>query len=550
MRVCSLFFALVFCLHLGAVPRALGNSSVGTVSGQFLKMGGSARATGMGEAFSAVANDSEAISWNPAGLGFAGQSSVTLMHAIYLRSLRYNYASYSRRMRAGSWATSLQYFDSNAIDQTDAAGNRQGSFKLSEGALSLGYGRTFMDLLDGRLATGLAVKWVHTSIVESAQTGAMDGGILWQPSVKSRIGFAVQNLFGKLNYKSNAANLPLNLKLGSAYRFTDSLLGSLDVNVPKDNRPNVSVGGEYKKMFAAAMAFAVRAGYHSRAGSGLGGGSSISLGAGLARKKNGFDFAWVPFEALGSVYRISVSYSFGGEAAQPKQKSEPLQPKNALKARAGTVQKAPLPHLEAKVADPLPAHDPIPKAPALATPEPDTIQSNPIPPAEAASLPTPPPLHAAPDRLSQQAPGPIHPSVSAPKKSKKDDSEWKKIALWKKNLKEKKTELGLSIAEAPKATDHLERDYREAARLLETRRLDEAVAAWRRLLNAAPDYMDASERLAATLMARAIRNSFRGNHLLAVRDFEEALKLTPNDENLKMFLRDERSLYRKNYGGR
>ena len=41
---------------------------VGTYSAQFLKIGVSARAAGMGSAYTAVANDATAIYWNPAGM--------------------------------------------------------------------------------------------------------------------------------------------------------------------------------------------------------------------------------------------------------------------------------------------------------------------------------------------------------------------------------------------------------------------------------------------------------------------------------------------------
>ena len=40
-------------------------AKVGTYSLQFLKMGVSARATGMGGAFTAIANDATATYWNP-----------------------------------------------------------------------------------------------------------------------------------------------------------------------------------------------------------------------------------------------------------------------------------------------------------------------------------------------------------------------------------------------------------------------------------------------------------------------------------------------------
>ncbi|MDI6782043.1 MAG: UPF0164 family protein, partial [bacterium] len=48
--------------------------------GEFLTFGVGARAAGMGEAFTAVADDSSAVYWNPAGIACQPQESVTLMH--------------------------------------------------------------------------------------------------------------------------------------------------------------------------------------------------------------------------------------------------------------------------------------------------------------------------------------------------------------------------------------------------------------------------------------------------------------------------------------
>ena len=481
---------MIFCLKVCAPLHAFGESSAGTASGQILKMGGSARAMGMGEAYSAVADSAEAITWNPAGLGFVNQPSITLMHAVHLKNFNYDYVSCAHALPAGTLGTSLQYFASNDITQTDPGGNIQGSFKLSDTALSLGYGRTFKSLLDGRLAAGFSGKWVRSKIIESAQAGAVDGGVLWQVSRKTTIGFAIQNLFGNLNYKSNAASLPLNFKWGSAYRFSSAFMAAFDLNIPKDNRPNAAVGSEYKKNISPAMEIAGRAGYQSRTGSGLGGISGVSLGLGLAWKKTGLDFAWAPFGDLGNGYRVSITHSFGSSQATPHRKN------STAKA------KAPL------------------------APQPVSI-SAPV------TVPTPTP--------SVPASKPIAPPVSALKNSKRDDQEWKKIAAWKSNL---------SAAETPESPEKLEQNYAEAAALMEKRKLDEAVDSWKRLLEAAPDYKDAPTKLAATLMARAFRHSFSGNHVQSVRDFEEALKLTPDDENLKKFLEDEKNVHRRKFNGR
>ncbi len=59
-------FLLVFTVCLGVAHNATAISSAGVL---FLRIGAGVRASGMGDAFVAVANDASATHWNPAGLG-------------------------------------------------------------------------------------------------------------------------------------------------------------------------------------------------------------------------------------------------------------------------------------------------------------------------------------------------------------------------------------------------------------------------------------------------------------------------------------------------
>ena len=71
--------AAVFMLNDACANFKMSDS--GTTTAQFLKLGVGARAIGMGEAYSAIADDPTAIYWNPAGLAAVSEHSVSLMHA-------------------------------------------------------------------------------------------------------------------------------------------------------------------------------------------------------------------------------------------------------------------------------------------------------------------------------------------------------------------------------------------------------------------------------------------------------------------------------------
>ncbi|MBM3287640.1 MAG: UPF0164 family protein, partial [Candidatus Eisenbacteria bacterium] len=67
---------------------------VGTVGGQFLKLGVGARATAMGSAFVSVANDPSAVYWNPAGVARIQKNSVALNHTAWLADISFTQAVY------------------------------------------------------------------------------------------------------------------------------------------------------------------------------------------------------------------------------------------------------------------------------------------------------------------------------------------------------------------------------------------------------------------------------------------------------------------------
>jgi hypothetical protein len=65
-------------------------------AGEFMAMGGGARALGMGGAFCAVANDASAVYWNPAGISGLESREALFMHSERFGNLvNYNFAAYT-----------------------------------------------------------------------------------------------------------------------------------------------------------------------------------------------------------------------------------------------------------------------------------------------------------------------------------------------------------------------------------------------------------------------------------------------------------------------
>ncbi|MBN1885608.1 MAG: PorV/PorQ family protein [Candidatus Krumholzibacteriota bacterium] len=103
-----------FCLLLLVLP---GAASAGKYAGEFMALGGGARAMGLGGAFVAVADDATASYWNPAGLAafgaFAAEPAdwqASLMHSERFGDLiDYNFASVAFPLVPGESAWGLTF---------------------------------------------------------------------------------------------------------------------------------------------------------------------------------------------------------------------------------------------------------------------------------------------------------------------------------------------------------------------------------------------------------------------------------------------------------
>lgn len=314
MIISSMYHLCIIFIISSPAFAAFNKKSVGTSGAQFLKLGVNARAIGMGEAYSAVADGSDAIYWNPAGLARIENRSVSFMHAAYLKNIFYDFTSYAHRIGSvGTFGIGIQYLNATSIDETDEFGTSVGTFKPYDLAVSVGWARSFrFELLETEkeMIFGLSGKFIRSKIIETASAGAVDFGISWNMFEKCWVSVGAQNLGSKLKFKEESFELPVNIKLGSSYVVYKPVLLALDVNFPRDNDPNASFGVEYKTSITSDIWFAARGGYNSRSTKEITGLSSLSAGVGLEWKGYGIDFAWVPFGKLGHSYRVSLSAKF------------------------------------------------------------------------------------------------------------------------------------------------------------------------------------------------------------------------------------------------
>ncbi len=306
---------LLVLLFLPPTIRAADFSSAarGTTAADFLSVGVGARAMALGGAYSAVVDDAGAMYWNPAALTLIPGKSVTLMHAAYFSSSFFDYASYGHNLgRTGAVGVSLQYFSAGSIAQTDSGGYGTGeSLSPHDLALSLGYAYGGKDW--GGFSAGLAGKYIQSQVVDSAQTMAVDWGVM-SPSLwgdRLRLALTASNLGGALHFDQAREALPILIKSGAAYRIPGHWTFSLDEGFPRDDSPYTALGAEYLLTMKDGLSFAARGGFNTQTLAQIGGISGVAMGWGANFGACSVDYAFVPYGSIGIAHRLSLSWSWG-----------------------------------------------------------------------------------------------------------------------------------------------------------------------------------------------------------------------------------------------
>lgn len=193
-----------------------------------------ARQAGMGEAFSAIADDATAGYYNPAGLAFHDRNrrNLQFMHQNWLPSLAddmyYEYLGYSQYAEGwGNFALNIIYFNMGEQARTGEQSSQIiGTFHSFDVYVTGSYGATITE----DFSLGLSLKGIYSKLADQgagAEEGkgigtsfAFDFGSMWKTPVKGlTLSSVIHNLGPKISYidVSQADPLPLNWVFGLAY---------------------------------------------------------------------------------------------------------------------------------------------------------------------------------------------------------------------------------------------------------------------------------------------------------------------------------------------
>ncbi len=307
-------------------------------------------AGGMGNAYVAKSNDAFAGWWNPAALAFNQKTQVAGMHSNWLQGsgindIYYEYLGWDQYFEGvGTVGFNVIYMNYGKQDKTDESGTDQGTFQSYEFAATGSYGFKLMEKLGG----GLNFKFIYSKLSpdEQGQTGqgvkGSGSSYAFDVALKAKdvliprldLGWNLQNIGPNITYvnQAQADPLPMNWRMGLAYRVFDSPMNSLtataDVNKLLANSDGVlqrlitawgddtskqeiestiiNLGGEYSYM----NLFSVRGGYiYDKAGEVIGPCFGVGFQYTFTNKyKLFFDFAMVE---TGKLVDYNKTFSIG-----------------------------------------------------------------------------------------------------------------------------------------------------------------------------------------------------------------------------------------------
>lgn len=327
---------LAVCLGLFAAP-AHAQTKTGTAAAEFLNIPVGARATAMGGAFSATANDGTAIYWNPAGLTSVDGRRLTVEHAAWLVGIDFNFAAFTLPTSFGTVGIGLTSFVTDEMEETtvDSQDGTGRTFTAGSYAVSLAYAR---DLTD-RFTMAGTVKFVNERIDDVSATGvALDLGTMFvTPFEGIRLGASISNFGTKMQIggprvsididegqegnndsvtgtiDTDGFDMPLTMRVGLAtevyQRAGTRVTLAVDALSPNASGQHLNLGAEVGVLGDLVM---LRGGYQELFLDGSP--RSFTLGGGLRYRFGALnlaaDYAYEAFEYFNGVNRFTVALEF------------------------------------------------------------------------------------------------------------------------------------------------------------------------------------------------------------------------------------------------
>jgi hypothetical protein len=297
-----LFFYFIVLIIMP--PAACAEKAVGP---DFLLIQPHARTAAMGNAFTGVADDSNAVLFNPAGIALQNKNSVSMTHYSSFADTNYEYLMFASPQGRWGFGGGALFDYTSDFTEINTAGQENGQVNNYDFMLA----GSFAYLILPGFSAGISAKYFKSELLNFSKDGyAFDFGLLVKltecPDIYA--GMVLQNLGDQTAYEQEKDDLPLLFRagIGLKHKINDALkiTAAADLGRVLLNKylPDLGAGTELclYNMYFLSAGF----GFKQE-------GDSFSFGAGFMPVETlKLAYAFQPFENLGATHRISLDVFF------------------------------------------------------------------------------------------------------------------------------------------------------------------------------------------------------------------------------------------------
>ncbi len=282
----------------------------GSSDGQFLKIGVSARAAGLGEAYISVTDGAEATYYNPAALARIPRADLVFTHTRWFAGINHDFAAVALSFGSvGTFALSgtAIYTDEMMVRtplQPDGTGE---TFYAGNYQFGISYSRFLTD----RVTLGGTIRYVYMSLYQDFNASAVAGdiAILYTAEFRGfRFGMKIANFGSEVTYVHESYPLPTNFQFGMSMnaiqREDQTAMVCVSAIKPNDGQPLGQIGVEWNWR----RTFYLRGGYHLNYDI-----ATYAFGAGLRLIISGYelqmDYSFSNYSLLGGAHRLGLRFS-------------------------------------------------------------------------------------------------------------------------------------------------------------------------------------------------------------------------------------------------
>jgi hypothetical protein len=299
----------------------------GGASNLFLRSELSTRVTGLSGAFTAIANDENALYYNPAGLANISQGAVGFNHSQWFEGIRMDNVifgyNFDRKLGIG---ISVAHLWMDALQGKDSFGNLSGTdVYYSSSVINLGLGYK----IHPSFYLGLGIKYFQDNLHTYSASGlALDVGLytyVFTPGLS--FGVSAQNIGGDIEYDSVQEQIPFTYRAGIAYKIP-----GIDLRLATDVVKSVDSDfalSEYTLLKTFSLRFGNKFTPGQQFSPGYGAGLNIS-------KQYSLDYTFHAFNDLGQTHRFAFTFRFNLPKVKIRRSPSTYKSYRITKSRAPT----------------------------------------------------------------------------------------------------------------------------------------------------------------------------------------------------------------------